>query len=233
MNKLTDTDLHFVASRIPKDIRDLMKEHGLFLGGGFIRATIAGEQVSDFDLFGANKNDLEKIGLNFALARKARVSTTKNAVTVICPPHIPVQFITRWVYNDMESLVRSFDFTVCQAAISCRFNNETKKDEWGSCISEDFYPDLAARRLNYTMPDREEDAGGSLLRVRKYLSRGYTIQAISLAKVVANLMQGVKASLDLLSDKPRLAAVLSGLLREVDPFIVVDGIDLLDEHETL
>jgi len=29
-----------------------------------------------------------------------------------------------------------------------------------------------------------------------------------------------------------LAMLLTGLLREVDPLIVVDGIDLLDEHTT-
>lgn len=36
----------------------------------------------------------------------------------------------------------------------------------------------------------------------------------------------------LASDGERgLARVLTGLLREVDPLVVVDGVDALDEHE--
>ena len=38
-----------------------------------------------------------------------------------------------------------------------------------------FYPDLAARRLVYTSPLRNEDAGGSILRVLKFYQRGYRI----------------------------------------------------------
>ena len=56
MSHLIDADLHFVMSRLPHDVRSMVKENGLFLAGGFIRATIAGEKPSDIDLFGATKD---------------------------------------------------------------------------------------------------------------------------------------------------------------------------------
>src|SRR3546814_16566242 len=42
--ELTSNDLRFVAQRLPRDVRDLLKlHHGkLFLGGGFIRAVEIG-----------------------------------------------------------------------------------------------------------------------------------------------------------------------------------------------
>ena len=36
--ELSREDLHFVVSRLPKDIKVLMKDRGVILGGGFIRA---------------------------------------------------------------------------------------------------------------------------------------------------------------------------------------------------
>ena len=57
--RLTQNDLHFVVSRLPKDIRELMLKNDLFLGGGFIRATIAGEKPSDIDLFGPSEAQLD------------------------------------------------------------------------------------------------------------------------------------------------------------------------------
>ena len=122
-------------------------------------------------------------------------------------------------------MVESFDFTVCMAAVW--FDHATQK--WQSLTSDRFYSDLSSRRLFYTSPVRNEDAGGSLMRVRKFLAKGYNIQAPSLAAVVWRLMQGVHMDSGAFKDSP--VAVLTGLLREVDPLTIVDGCDLVDEHE--
>ncbi|HEC61610.1 MAG TPA: hypothetical protein ENI27_05080, partial [bacterium] len=55
-SQLLQTDIHFIMSRVPKDIIALLKDHSIFLAGGFIRATIAGERVNDIDLFGCDKD---------------------------------------------------------------------------------------------------------------------------------------------------------------------------------
>jgi len=227
MDTLTKTDLHFVVSRLPKDVRKLVKENNLIVAGGFIRSVIAGERQSDIDIFGADKEKLEAVAYKFATERKGRIHKTDNALTLLCPPRIPVQFITRWVFDHPTKCAGSFDFTVVIAALWW----ENKK--WQSCISEEFYPDLAARRLVYTCPIRNEDAGGSLLRARKFLMKGYTIQAPSLAGVIARLIKDLNTDKCNISDEKHTAFVICGLLREVDPAIIVDGIDLIDEHEVI
>lgn len=228
MAELSKTDLHFMMSRIPKDVRELVKYHKLFIAGGILRALVAGERPSDIDLFGESKDRLHFAALDLSTRRRGRLHETDNAFTVLSSPRMPVQFIHRWTYEPgaagAEKLLSEFDFTVCQAAIWWG-----EDETWRSVVSEAFYPDLAARRLVYTFPQREEDAGGSMLRVRKYLARGYTIQAGSLGGVIARLARAVKWGE--VSDERFAAKVITGLLREVDPMTVVDGIDLVNEHE--
>ena len=227
--ELTKNDLNFVLTHLPKDVRILIEENPVFLGGGFIRAIIAGEKPSDIDLFGKTKEQLQVFAYKLSNSRGVKVHETKNAITLLCNPRLTVQFITRWVYDTAEGVMASFDFTVCQAVIWYDWDSST----WKSAISESFYCDLAARRLVYTMPQRNEDAGGSILRVRKYLSRGYNIQAQSLGKCIARLYMGIRSESFAMHDETEMGKVLTGLLREVDPNHVIDGVEIADEHEII
>lgn len=231
--ELHPSDLNFVVTRLPKDIRSLLQTARLSVGGGFIRETIAGQKPHDVDLFGPSKEILALGAKLIAEKREGRALETQNAITVLTANRMPVQFITRWLYEDPAQVVDSFDFTVCQAVIWFEPAASGAKDagEWKSAIGSDFYRDLAARRLNYTFPQRNEDAGGSLLRVRKFLGRGYTIQAGALGGVVARLAMAVRWGE--VGNERDAARVLTGLLREVDPLLVVDGIDVVDEHEVV
>lgn len=231
MGALTDNDLRYVVTRLPKDVRQILTEHPgkLFMGGGFIRATVAGEEPSDIDLFGHNKEHLESVARILADRRPgSRIHKTKNAITLITPNRMPVQFITRWTFENAIDLVASFDFTVCQAAI-WRTGNQSNS-AWTSSVGDAFYVDLAGRRLVYTRPIREEEAGGSMLRVLKYVKRGYSIQVTSLGAVIGRIAWKLRDS-SLTGSEEGTGQVIAGLLREVDPLTVVDGFDVVDEHE--
>lgn len=224
MAKLVKTDLEFVVRRIPKDVRDLMTTNNMFLGGGFIRETVSGGEVQDVDLFGESKDQLNSMAKLLQTKRDgSRIHQTTNAITLISTPRLPVQFITRWVFESPELAVESFDFTVCQAVIYY----DQRCLRWESVISETFYSDLAAKRLVYTDPVREEESGGSLMRVLKFIKRGYNIQPASLGRVVARLVAKIEVAKLGNND---MGAVIGGLLREVDPRLVVDGLDWVDEH---
>jgi hypothetical protein len=227
--ELTKTDLNFVLTHLPKDVRTLIEENPVYLGGGFIRAIIAGEKPSDIDLFGKSKEALQVFAYKLSNSRGVKVHETQNSITLLCNPRLAVQFITRWVYNTAEGVMASFDFTVCQAVVWYDLESGT----WKSAVSEGFYCDLAARRLVYTMPQRNEDVGGSILRVRKYLSRGYNIQANSLGKCIARFVKGVRWESLLSFDEAEVGIILTGLLREVDPSHVIDGVEIADEHEII
>lgn len=236
--KLIEEDLHHVLSRLPRDVAKLLRATpGLLLGGGFVRSIITGEKVSDIDLFGPSKEMLKSVAQSFALERKARFHETDNAFTVLTPGRPPVQFIHRWTYTAPSDVIKDFDFSIAQAVIwwvpqKIEFDNVGALDNgqyWESLISDHYYPDLASKRLRYLSPSRVEDAGGSLLRVRKFLARGYHIEAPSLAKVIARLSMGVKEMDN--HDEEWRARIMTALLREVDPLTVVDGLELVDEHQ--
>ena len=225
MNELTVRDLHFIVTRLPSDVRDLCKRNSIFLGGGFIRETISGGIVKDIDLFGGNCEELKKIANSFKKKRHGKKFETDNAITVLAQGRIPVQFITRWTFNSLESCVESFDYTVCQAGVWF----DGVAEEWKSCVHEDFYSDLAAKRLIYTFPQREEEAGGSIMRAVKFLRRGYNIQSQSLAGVMSRV--AAKLHGDLIGNEEGIAEVFKELLIEVDPLEVIDGIELVEnEH---
>ena len=244
MDQLTKQDLNFVVSRIPTDVRTLMKSYpSLMIGGGFVRGTVAREKISDIDIFGPDEHTLKLAAQEIALKRKGRIYETKNALTVLAPPRLPLQFIKRWTYNTPSALIESFDYTVCQAAISIAVATPppvpadveaSASVTWYGHCSPMFYPDLAARRLNYTCPVRNEDAGGSMLRMRKFIERGYTIQAGSMARVIARLVVGIdfnKLSAMASGNEKEIANMITNLLREVDPLRMIDGLELVDEHE--
>jgi hypothetical protein len=241
MMQLSKTDLNFILSRCPRDVLKLLRSNPgtLFLAGGFIRSTLAGEKVSDIDLFGGSADDLLRIAKDLTLERKGRYFKTDNAITVLSPPRIPVQFITRWLFKDPGLCISSFDYTVCQAVIWTEKieidapDPELKKTKtiFHSAISDAFYQDLAARRLVYTFPQREEEAGGSFMRMVKFIKKGYNIQAPSMAGVMARILWKVRD--EKMTDEKWMATVITGLLRQIDPLHVIDGVDFVDEHEII
>lgn len=228
MNELLYDDLHLLIRRLPKPLREALKQakkDRLFLAGGCIRSLIAGEPISDYDIFGQTLDGLESAAKDLALEYKGRVHKTQNAFTVLAPPRTPVQFITRWLYPQPELVAQSFDFSICQAVVWW----DRTEGKWRSLTSEMFYPDLAARRLRYLSPERNEDAGGSLLRMVKFLRKGYNIAPESLGKVIARLCSRVDWDRDsgvLASGEEGVAKILTGLLREVDPLVIIDGLEM-------
>ena len=227
---LSTDDMRHVLRAMPRDARALMTSRAkrgipgrIFLAGGAIRAIIAGEPVNDWDFLGESPLAVEDFVRSLKAARSgipARIHVTRNAQTLLTLGHSAVQGITRWCYAEPERLLAEFDFTIAQAVIW------READAWRSACADTFYADLAAKRLVYTEPKREEDAGGSMLRVMRFVRRGYSISPEQLAKVMSRLLARYEPG----SGQP-MDLVIAGLLREVDPLAKIDGLDL-DDGET-
>lgn len=236
--QLNKDDLRNVVTHLPKDIRKILTSHPgkVFVGGGFIRAVVGQEKISDIDMFGENAATLGMLAERLKTDRgDTKVHTSKNAITILTNNRHPVQMITRWLFTSADDLISSFDFTVCASAVY--FQN----GEWKSQVSEHFYADLAAKRLRYTLPKREEEAGGSMLRVIKYVKRGYSISPKSLAQVMArvsvaantNILNNSRINWDskCIESETYVSLAIQEKLREVDPLLIVDGLDVEDDHE--
>lgn len=216
METLLHEDVKWCLNRLPSAIVKMMRTESksLMLAGGFVRACISNEKLSDIDMFSSAKELAELYARRYA-DDKGRIIETCNAFTVVERGKTAVQFIHRWTYEKPEDILPSFDFTIAKAAIYFDGQN------WRGICDERFYLDLSAKRLVYTSPKRIEEAGGSLLRVLKFYQRGYRIPLDSFAAVISRLITGVDFSKVGDTCAPdferRLAFVASGLLREVDP----------------
>ena len=209
----------------------------VFIGGGYVRAVVANEHVNDIDLFTTDKGSALSaarflLGLKEGEEPGRKIHESANAFTVR-GLRVPVQIIHRWTYTDPAALMQSFDFTIAMAGFwwaetgteeTYIENNEVKTrpvGKWHSICDDRFYEDLAAKRLRYTSPQRNEDAGGSLLRVLKFYQKGYRIPLDSLGAVMARLVNAVDQTALVRGNEETLeqqwAKVLTGLLREVDP----------------
>lgn len=223
--QLYPEDIQRVVTSLPKDVVSLLKKNtNLFLAGGFIRAKIAGEPPNDIDIWGSSEEQLGAVAELLAAQRQVRAMKTSNAYTIIANGRVPVQFITRWVFDEPEKCCESFDFTIASAAIWY------SPVGWQSYCHERFYRDLASKSLVYMSPVRNEDAGGSFMRLQKFIAKGYRISPGNLAKVTTRLLQGIRYDDFLKKSEEWQTQVILGMLREVDPLTVVDGIELEDEE---
>lgn len=215
---LNPYDLQWCVRRIPTILRKLIKKEELTVAGGYIRSCITNEKINDIDLFIPYKKLGKELALYLVNDNEKRLIETDNAITVKVAKKT-VQFITRWTYEQPLDVLASFDYTICQAA----FWWDHYCQKWRSACSESFYQDLAAKRLIYTNPVRDEAPGGSMLRILKYYQRGYRITLPSLADVISRLVHGVNLDHGLMDDDTgriipeEFSQIIKGLLYEVDP----------------
>lgn len=156
----------------------------VFVAGGFLRAVVARETISDVDLFigaGAAFNTTEliqHININDAFD----THSTPNAMSIETDPC--TQVVLRSTYATPTKCIASFDFTICQAALWWHEG----LGKWETECTPSFYPDLAARRLRYTSykgPDAS-DPMNTAIRVLKFYERGYVIDETSYRSIILN-----------------------------------------------
>lgn len=224
MQKLTEQDRFWITRRMPHDVWQLLlhNKHKLFLAGGFVRDCISNDKPSDIDIFAGSQDFARMVSTRMvSTGTGLRMIETENAFTVL-GGQLPVQFIHRWTFENPAQCVASFDFTIARAAVWIGDEQDSADHAVLSTACDDrFYSDLAAKRLVYCSPVRNEDAGGSMLRVLKFYQRGYRIPLDSLGAVMARMAVAINA--DRLhgavggNDEEKTATVLTGMLREVDP----------------
>jgi len=218
MNTLSPHDLAWCVRRLPRGLAKIMMARGpsVFLAGGYIRARITGEDVNDIDLFAPSKEAARAVADSISENDPARLHITENAISIKGTRPL-VQVIHRWTFEKPADVIASFDFTIACSILWY------ENGAWQSLCHPDYYADLAGRRLVYLSPVREEEAGGSMLRVLKFYQRGYRIPLDSLGAVIARLALAVKWETvnerDPEDREAFVAKVISGLLREVDPAV--------------
>lgn len=179
MRQLHESDVAKVVAALPPPIQRMLRMSRFFLAGGFVRAIVNEEVPNDIDLFVPSREP----ALRYSRLLKASRRVTKNAITVrLGPGTPPIQFIVRWFFSEAGKVIESFDFTIAQAVVW--FDGS----KWQGLCADTFYIAVGDRLLRYTSPTREEDAAGSLLRVNRFIARGYNILDEDMGKVVARVV---------------------------------------------
>jgi hypothetical protein len=206
-------DLIWCLERLPAIVKRILRQEkprSVFVAGGFIRACVANETINDVDIFVGDKNSAERLANQVKeYIKDSWIMSTDNAFTISAKP-FAIQFIHRWTFNDVRTCIESFDFTIACAAIY--FNGVS----YDSLVDPRFYIDLAGKRLVYRAPIREEEPGGSMLRVLKFYQKGYRIPLDSFAAVMARMVREYHENPSEQSEK-EVSKVMLGFLYDVDP----------------
>lgn len=203
---LLHEDMMRVLAALPREVGEYLRDtQGVYLAGGFIRSIISNEAPSDIDLFLKEGGDPHLTAESLAHGEELFTSEFAHTIPSLVHGYL-VQVIDKWRFASPEDIIRHFDFTIAQAVIW--YESRDTRPGWRSKCSHQFYQDLAGRRLHYNRyhkPD-ELDAGGTLLRVMKFVKRGFNISPEDLADIVFEVSRDCGTPQDIVN-----------ILREVDP----------------
>lgn len=168
---------------------------GTCIAGGLIRSVMFPDTIQDIDVFSTSKVTLERFisvfeewGWN---GEVVKLGTNKNAITYQ-DNDTKVQLIRRSFYPNPFKLLKSFDFTNCQAAVwYAQKENKRLKTQagWTGIVSGAFLEDVPDRKLVYLAPKRDEETASSVTRMIKFLNRGYKIDMVEASKVIERYLE--------------------------------------------
>jgi hypothetical protein len=175
-----------IVAALPTEIRELAISEGpnILIAGGFCRDVMTGAEPKDIDIFSVSSQAMHNAIHNFDWTEHYTARLTANAKSFIHDDDGPdVQFISRVYYADHFEAVKSFDFSICQVGV---FYIPGKG--WEGICTVEYMEDLPEFKMRYTAPERDEDPGASLLRMVKFVSRGYKIAEADIARVMGRFV---------------------------------------------
>ncbi|UNY48747.1 hypothetical protein P9294_gp032 [Bacillus phage FADO] len=170
------------AELLPKQFREEFKEKS-FLGGGAIYCLYNGKEPKDYDFFLKDKELGDRLRTYFVDNDRLKykngvlVSTYNNKRLVVTDNAISIgdyQIITRWSGTPKE-VIREFDF---KHNMYYFCNNRIE------ALTKWKY--LDDNKLYYN-EERARDICGTIIRVKKFVERGFTITNSEMSKMLLKL----------------------------------------------
>lgn len=198
MAELTVADVKLLREKIPTTLWEMIGNAQAYIAGGFIRDTLAGDTPKDLDIFSPYMPKdfwILNAGYTVGIEVSAIKAATRTVQFTFPNFPYPVQIIQR---TDPLQCVRSeFDFTVNSVAI----------DQQSSWAHDDFYAHLKDKLL-VVANDKSLRARTILHRMFRLVAKGYTVDNLSLAKIISVVASGALARDGFVENEDRLFKAL-------------------------
>ena len=189
----TAKELRFLETVIPVYMWELLVQYDCVLAGGALTSIFSGQPINDFDIYSRTEESFANSckdlpSTNVCSFYKSEFSATlrfdeRDSIESSKAEHYgiihdvsehPFQFVyPSMTHGGVDSILNSFDFTVCQAAFTFR----DKK----FYFARSFFKDIAKKELIYNANRKHEIS--TLYRIEKYKKKGYTISNYELLKI--------------------------------------------------
>jgi len=153
----------------------LLNQPGTVLAGGFIRDTLTGADPKDVDLW--VRDDVAETAIHKALVQDTETFKVSPWATTYLSRWCPIQVI-KWEFTTLGDLLRHFDFSVCQAAV-------TYSDNWIGLTSDEFTTDIINKVIHYNTEQHKFLAASDVWHMTRLLSKGYRIPKSELIQVMS------------------------------------------------
>lgn len=165
-----ETDFNKAVKKLPK-----LGKNGPWLCGGAVRRFISGVELdSDYDLFFASEEQMEKT-IQHIKDKKGKKISENDFNTTYLFKGLKVQLIHISYYNSIDDVLDSFDFSLC------KFGYDGKSITVGDWTLWD----VARKKL---VPENITYATSTLRRIIKYTRQGFTICGGGLGHILQSVV---------------------------------------------
>lgn len=177
-----DNEVKKVKSLVDSDVWDMLKAYNVFIAGGAITSMFTSREVNDIDVYFRNKSDfvnfiVEAFNGDFNLVCKNM--TSKSVLFIDKHTEAKVQCIIYRFFETVEEIFNDFDFTCCMGAL------DTSTEE--IVLHPDFLKHNAQRYISFNSGTAYPIV--SLMRVQKYVEKGYTISRPQMLRIIMRCME--------------------------------------------
>jgi len=159
------------------DLYSKLKSSKAFVAGGALTSVFSRNEINDYDLYFKDEDGLEEMINYFEDEDYTKENESFNAVTYKNNDNVFQLIKLNEFITVPEVVIDKFDFTINQVA----YDFEVDK----FFIVDTFLKDLAARQLVFN--NKTPYPIATLIRVEKYLNKGFNINPLELGKIALEL----------------------------------------------
>lgn len=160
-----------------EELVDLLRSNRCILAGGAITSIFNNRDINDVDIYFRSLESLEELLEDIWGSSKWIVSQTDKAL-LMKYNELLVQLIYFNVFDKVEDIFKTFDFTVCMGAF------DFEKEEF--ILHKDFFKHNCEKILKFN--EKTSFPIMSMLRVQKYEDKGYSISKPEFIRILLACM---------------------------------------------